>query len=96
MGSISGLVGMSRFAWANNEFERESDDGYEKTTTFEGYKAIEKYTVSTQKGELQIIIGKRFVVDVDGRRVEMSQVLDAARTIDLEKLESLKDEATTS
>jgi hypothetical protein len=96
MGSISGLVGMSRFAWANNEFERESDDGYEKTTTFEGYKAIEKYTVSNQKGELQIIIGKRFVVDVDGRRVEMSQVLDAARTIDLEKLESLKDEATTS
>ncbi|MGB5872358.1 MAG: hypothetical protein WBG01_11100 [Bacteroidota bacterium] len=96
MGSVSGLVGMARYAWAQSEFERESEDGYEKTTTFEGYKAIEKYTISTRKGELQILIGKRFVVDVDGRGVEMNQVLEAASTIDLDELESMKDSGTTS
>jgi len=96
MGSMSGLVGMAHFAWAQSEFERESEDGYEKTTTFEGYKAIEKYTISSGKGELQILIGKRFIVEVDGRGVEMDQVLEAARTVDLDKLESLKDSGTTS
>lgn len=96
MGSVKGVVGMARFGWAMAEFERESDRGYEKTTTFDGHKALEKYTYDTERGEIQILVAERFIVDVRGRGVEMEAILSAARTIDLDELASMKSEGVTS
>lgn len=91
MGSISGLASMATFAWAFAEFDREDDSGYEKTTKYDGYKAFEKYNKSNKKGEIQVLIAKRFMVEVDGYNVDIDDVKKALGKIDLDKLEKMKN-----
>jgi hypothetical protein len=96
MGSVSGLVGMATMAWAFADVDHETETGYEKTTTFDGHKAYEKYDNQGHSGELNILVEKRFVVTIEGSGVEMSFLKDAARSIDLGKLASMKNAGVTS
>ncbi len=96
MGNVSGLVGMATMAWAFAEVDKESDAGYEKTTTFDGHKAFEKYDNQGRSGELNILVEKRFVVSIEGSDVDMSALKEAARSIDLGKLASMKNAGVTS
>ena len=96
MGSLSGPMRLATLGWTLAQIDRETDDGYEKTTTFNGYKAFEKYWNSTKHGELSILVEGRFVVEVDGSDCEMSQIKDAAGKIDMGKLAAMKDVNVTS
>jgi len=96
MGSVSGFVGMATLAWAYADVDRETEGGYEKTTTFGGHKAFEKYTNESKEGELNIFVAKRFVVSVEGFGVEMSYLKDVAGKINLNALEAKKNEGVTS
>jgi hypothetical protein len=96
MGSVSGLVGMATMAWAAADVDRETENGYEKTTTFDGHKAFEKYDNQSHSGELNILVEKRFVVTIEGNDVAMSFLKEAARSIDLGKLASMKNAGVTS
>jgi hypothetical protein len=96
MGSVSGLMGMATLAWAAADVDRETENGYEKTTTFDGHKAFEKYDNQSHSGELNILVEKRFVVTIEGNDVAMSFLKEAARSIDLGKLASMKNAGVTS
>jgi hypothetical protein len=91
MGSVSGIVGLATAAWAHAEVDRETETGYEKTTTFSGHKAFEKFDTASKDGQLSILVGDRFVVELEGRSVTMDQMKTAAGQIDLGKLESMKN-----
>jgi hypothetical protein len=56
-----------------------------------GYRAHEKYDSSSQHGELNFILEKRFTVDVTGDHVDMRTLESAAGRVDLGKLASMKD-----
>ena len=78
-----GLAGMA--AWALMDFNRSNADGYERTTTFEGFRAMES---SRQSGgrlhtELSILVGDRFIVQLTGQEVEVEALAAAARALDL-------------
>jgi hypothetical protein len=90
MGSMSGLTAMAAFGWATAEIDRETDSGYEKTSSYGGYKAFEKYNKSDQNGEIQVLIGNRFGVEVKGYGVAMDQLNAALSKIDLAKLDGMK------
>ena len=90
MGSMSGLTAMAAFGWAMTDIDRETDSGYEKTSTYGGFKAIEKYNKSNQDGEIQVLVGNRFSVEVKGYEVTMDQVKAALGKIDLAKLDGMK------
>lgn len=90
IGSMTGLAGMAMYAWATTEIDKETDTGYEKTSTFNGYKSHEKYDKSGKSGELTVIVGGRFVVEVRGDGVDMNAIKDAMNKIDLKKLDSMK------
>jgi hypothetical protein len=90
MGSMSGLTAMAAFGWAMTEIDRETDSGYEKTSTYGGFKAFEKYNKSNQDGEIQVLVGNRFSVEVKGYEVTMDQVKVALGKIDLAKLDGMK------
>ncbi len=90
IGSMTGLAGMAMYAWATTEIDKETDTGYEKTSTFNGYKSHEKYDKSGKSGELTVIVGGRFVVEVQGNDVDMNAIKDAMNKIDLKKLDSMK------
>lgn len=92
MGNLSGLAGMAAYAWANSEIDRETGTGYEKTTTFGGYKAHEKYDNQTKYGELSVMVGNRFVVESQGNSVDMNAIKGAMSKVDLGKLDGMKNE----
>jgi len=92
IGSMTGLAGMATYAWARTEVDRESDNGYEKTSTIGGYKSREKYDKPSKSGEVSVLVGDRFVVEVDGSNVDMDAIKSALGKVDLGKLNSMKGE----
>ena len=50
----------------------------------------EKYSNAGQHGELQVIVAKRFAVDVEGSGVDMAALEQALGQVDLGRLESMK------
>ncbi len=91
IGSVAGLAGMAMYAWASTEIDRETETGYEKTSTFNGFKSHEKYDKSSKSGELTTMVGGRFAVEVQGNQVEMDQIKDAMSKLDLKKLDGMKN-----
>jgi len=90
IGSMTGLAGMAAYAWARVDVDREGDTGYEKTSTFNGYKSHEKYDKQNKSGEISVLVGDRFVVEVDGNNVDMDAIKSALGKVDLGKLNSMK------
>jgi len=79
--------------WMRMDFDRESTDGYERTTEFEGYPAFEKMrTGDRPRSELSFVVADRFLVTANGQNVEMDELKDAVRDIDLGELEDMRDE----
>jgi len=89
MGAMAGVAAMAQYAWTVHEVDRETDTGYEKTTTIDGHKALEKYDREGKWGEIQCLVKGRFNVELRGNDVDMDTIKGALKTIDLAKLESL-------
>jgi len=77
---------MSMASWATVEVDRESDEGYERTTTIDGHKAFEKYNTSRKSGELNLIVNERFIVSLKGRNIEEGDLRDALDKLSIKKL----------
>jgi len=90
IGSMTGLAGMTAYAWARVDVDRESDTGYEKTATFNGYKSREKYDNQSKSGEVSVLVGDRFVVEVDGNNLDMDAIKSTLGKVDLGKLNGMK------
>lgn len=91
-GSMKGMMAMaSTFA---AESERQTDNGYEKTYTQDGRLVHEAWDKATKQGEYGVIVGQRFSVKASGD-AEVDQLKDAVNSVDLGKLESLKNEGVS-
>ena len=88
---LTGFAGVMGMAGAlPKDTDSESDAGYEKDVTVAGRSMHEKFTKASQQNSLQVIVGKRFEVDVDGTGVSMDAVHAAMGQVDLAKLEAMK------
>jgi hypothetical protein len=56
-----------------------------------GRTVHEKYDAPAKKGELSVIVAKRFSVDLSGNGVDMKALEQSLGQIDLARLESMKD-----
>ena len=72
------------------QFSRESTEGYEKGVTIDGNPGVEKWSKGSRRGELTVVVGKRFLVTVDASPVEAEFVRTVFGSIDRAKLASLK------
>jgi hypothetical protein len=90
MGGTGGMMSFMQYGWASAEVDRESDTGYERTTTIAGHKAMEKYDTADKHGETQILVNKRFMVEVSGSNVTADQIKEAVGKLDLSKLAGLQ------
>lgn len=86
VGSMSGPMRLSMASWAATQYSRESDTGYERTTTYGGYKAFEEYNTQDQHGAIRVWVADRFVVEVEGNSVTMDALKQMLGKIDLKKL----------
>ncbi len=86
-GSVGRMAPMVA-AWSMVDFDRTTSTGYERTIRFEGYKAVE--TMSRDGGrlrtELSVIAGDRVIVQLKGVEVDIDQLKDAAKALDLRAL----------
>jgi hypothetical protein len=72
-------------------YEKETTDGYEKSTQVNGQPGWEKWNTETKDGELNAVVGKRFLVTIDGNQIDDTKVLhEVAGKIDMGKLAALK------
>jgi hypothetical protein len=92
-GSMSGFAGLASAGWAMVEIDRESDTGYEKTSTVNGRKMHEKWNSKRKRGEVDMIVGGRFILELRGTGMEMEDLKQALAAIDLKKPEGLKSAA---
>ena len=90
IGNAGGFASLALYAWTNNDIDKDSPTGYEKTTTFWGCKAYEKYNTHDHSGEMGLLIEKRFVVEAKGADVSMEELKGVLDKLDLSKLASMK------
>ena len=93
-GGAKGFMAMAA-AMAPEE-EKETDHGYEKTYTTDGNMVHEAWDTQSKSGEYSVVLGKRFTVKANGNVDSIDQLKQAVGSIDLGKLESLKDAGVKS
>ena len=89
---IGGVAGfqMLGYGWAQTEVDRETETEFERTGSFDGHRSREMYNSDRQMGEMQVLVSDRFIVEVEGRNVDMSALEQAMESTDLQQLESLE------
>ncbi len=87
-GGTGALMGFA--AWSMIDVDKETADGFERTTKIDGYKAYQEYKTSSKSGKVSVIVGNRFVVTADGDGLSMDAIQDAVKEIDLGKLADMK------
>lgn len=94
-GGMGGLMAFTQASWAASEIDRESDTGFERTTTYGENKAHEEYDNNSKSGTVEILVGGRFVIEVSGNDVAWEAIQAAAKKVDTAKLATLKPKAAT-
>jgi hypothetical protein len=92
VGTLSGPLAMGMAGWASLEVDKETETGYEKTTTFGKHKGLEKYDSARKSGEVKAIVAGRFIVEVRGHNVSAADLKGALAKVDLGKLEGMKSQ----
>ena len=72
-------------------YAQESTRGYEKAMQLNGHPGWEKWDISSKRGEVNALVGKRFIVTVKGNNVDDTKVLQQfAQRVDFNTLAALK------
>ena len=72
-------------------YENETSDGYEKAINISGNPAIEKWNKRDKNGELNILVGKRYMVTIEGRDVaDIKELHQFASAMNLNAIAALK------
>ncbi len=94
---ISGVSGLMDLAGSLVQTTTsESAAGFERDQTLSGRSVHEKYDARAKKGDLSVILAKRFEVDVEGEGVDMNTLERSLAQVDLARLESMKDQGAQS
>jgi hypothetical protein len=72
-------------------YKKETPAGYERAVKVGDYPAWERWDGDTKNGELNVLVGRRFVVQLDGIDIENTKVLhEIMQKFDLGKLGEVK------
>ena len=72
-------------------YERETSEGHERSTKVNGQPGWEKWDDGSKSGEVNALVGKRYLVTIEGQQIDGVKVLhDVAARIDMGRLASLK------
>ncbi|MCL5280514.1 MAG: hypothetical protein M1376_11470 [Planctomycetes bacterium] len=86
IGSVAAPTRMGMTSWARMQYNSETDTGYQKTITFNGYKAVEEYHTQAKSGTIHVWVADRFIVEIDGEQVSMDTLKEMGGKLDVKKL----------
>jgi hypothetical protein len=69
--------------WSQFNMQSENDDGYTKSVSFNGGKAIESYRKGQNQYNLMYTSGDRLLVSLEGENVGLDDVKQAAQSLNL-------------
>lgn len=75
------LAGLAE--WSQLEMDKETDQGYERTTMIDGKRAYEKFDRTAKTGEIAMIAADRFLVNVKGTNITEEDLRAAVSKIQL-------------
>ena len=90
-GMVSAVSAMAGFGGA--QYDRKSDDGYERMTKKDGAMVVETWSNASKMGHYGRMVGEEFLVQAEGRGVEMKQLQKIVDEFSEKKLKSLKRES---
>ncbi|WP_109301085.1 hypothetical protein [Aquimarina sp. AU474] len=86
----SAMVTLARLSFAR-DFEEQSDRGYRKSTTINGYKAVEEVEKDdysdAEDAKIDLMVANRFLISVEGQNMSVNQLKKAVDELDLKSLE---------
>ena len=85
MGSMGGFLAMAQFGMAMGEFDRETDTGFERTTTWRGHRAVEEFDTSYRTGKITVMMDA-LVIDIQGSGVDFAKLEEARDAIAIDDL----------
>jgi hypothetical protein len=89
-GGATGMLGLA--GWMGVQGEKEDDNGFERTSNVNGRLVHEKGSKRPDGGnEFTLVLGGRFIVSAKGRGVDLAALKTAVSSLDLGKLEAMKD-----
>jgi hypothetical protein len=92
-GGASGLVMLA--GWAGLQGERDNDREFERTQRVNGRLVHEKVSKTGGTNEFAVVLGDRFVVSTEGDGIDVNTLRSAVSSLDLQRLELLKDVGVT-
>jgi len=91
LGAMGPAAAMASFGWTATEVDSEGDQGYERTTDYQGRKGLEEYRTIDKSGTAKAMAGGRFMVEVKGNKIDPAQLRAAMESIDLGALERISN-----
>lgn len=70
-------------SWSNYNMKNETKDGYQRTTTIYGHKALEKYNSVTDQAEIAMIYNDRFVVTLNAHKVSIKDLREVLGNMEI-------------
>lgn len=97
MGALRGMGMIGMAAWTMAQVDKETSDGFERTTKYDGHPAYEKFsgTESSRNGNIQVVVASRFLIEVDGSNMDFKGIKSAMESLPIKKLEGMKEEGVT-
>jgi len=89
LGAMGPAAAMASLGWTATEVDSEGDQGYERTTDYQGRKGIEQFRTIDKSGTAKVMLGGRFMVEISGTNIEPSQLRAAVESLDLGALERI-------
>jgi hypothetical protein len=75
------------------DIDEETENGFKRTTTIDGFKAMEEYDGEDQSAEIQLFAGDRVAVSVESHGMRFEAAKQIVGKLDLKKLAALKPAA---
>jgi len=85
-----GILTASMAAWTNMDMDRETENGYERTTKIDGHPAFEKWDGDRKRGELSVFVDDRFIITIEGQNIAEKDLRKALDGINLNRLGRLQ------
>lgn len=92
-GGASGMLALA--GWAGVQGEKEDDKRIERTRKEGGRLVHEKISKTGGSNEFGVVLGERFIVTAKGRGIDINELKSAVSSLDLGKLEAMKDMGVT-